>query len=199
MPSSVNQLSRIAVILAGGRSRRMGAVDKAIVVLRHRRLIDHVVARLAPQVDRILISGNSSYDTGHTLVPDREDGPLGPASGLWAIARWLGAQQPDATGFLSVPVDGPFLPEDLFQELASEGACTVASDESGAQPTFAFWHIATLTAALEKVPEGRGVSLQALAAQCQAKRIKFPRSQLMNVNSQEDLSRAEEILKTTSE
>jgi molybdenum cofactor guanylyltransferase len=46
------------VILAGGEGRRMGGVDKALVRLAGRPLIAHVLDRLEPQVDRVLISAN---------------------------------------------------------------------------------------------------------------------------------------------
>ena len=48
----------IGVILAGGQARRMGGRDKAFLPLAGRHLIAHVLDRLDPQVDRVLISAN---------------------------------------------------------------------------------------------------------------------------------------------
>jgi molybdopterin-guanine dinucleotide biosynthesis protein A len=49
---------RIAgLILAGGESRRMGT-DKALVTLSGRPMIEHVIARLGPQVEALAISAN---------------------------------------------------------------------------------------------------------------------------------------------
>ena len=42
------------VILAGGQARRMGGADKAFVALAGRPLIAHVLARLEPQVERVM-------------------------------------------------------------------------------------------------------------------------------------------------
>ena len=46
------------VILAGGRSRRMGGGDKCLRPLRGETLISHVVARARPQVDALAINAN---------------------------------------------------------------------------------------------------------------------------------------------
>jgi len=44
-----------AVILAGGRATRMGGDDKGWVPLAGKPLIEHVLDRLRPQVDEVLI------------------------------------------------------------------------------------------------------------------------------------------------
>ncbi|MEK7840500.1 MAG: NTP transferase domain-containing protein, partial [Pseudomonadota bacterium] len=43
----------VAVILAGGRSSRLGGADKALQPLAGRSLLAHVIERLTPQVDRL--------------------------------------------------------------------------------------------------------------------------------------------------
>ena len=60
------------VILAGGQARRMGGADKAFVTLAGRPLIAHVLDRLEPQVERVLISAN---------------GDAGPVCPLWLRRR----------------------------------------------------------------------------------------------------------------
>ncbi len=69
-----------AVILAGGRSRRMG-FNKALLDLDGRPLISVVIDRVRPLTDRILISSNdeASYRfLNFPVVPDRfmDCGPL---------------------------------------------------------------------------------------------------------------------------
>jgi len=80
---------RIGVILAGGGSRRMEGRDKAVAELAGKRLVDHVIDRLKAQTDRLLISGVRDFETGLTAIPDRDNGPSGPAAGLWAVASWM--------------------------------------------------------------------------------------------------------------
>ena len=44
------------LVLAGGQGRRMGTVDKGLVPLAGRPMVAHVLERLAPQVDDILLN-----------------------------------------------------------------------------------------------------------------------------------------------
>lgn len=186
---------RIAVILCGGGGRRMGGADKGALTLGGERMIDRVRAILTPQADRILISGTHDYGTGLTFLPDREDGPLGPAAGLWAALRWIETNEPDTDGFLTAPVDGPFAPDDLFGRLSSEETSAVAQTADGVHPTFAWWNAKDLQRALGAAPKGEGLSLKALAKDTGARRVMFEDADaFLNINTPEDLQRAEGLL-----
>ena len=105
------------LVLAGGRGQRMGGIDKGLEVFRGLALIDHALARLAPQVLEVLISANRNIDVYATkaarvLVDAQGDFP-GPLAGILAglhAARtpWLAV----------VPCDAPGLPSDLVARLA---------------------------------------------------------------------------------
>src|SRR2546423_15039216 len=104
------------VILAGGLGRRMGGVDKGLQPLHGRAMVKHVLARLAPQVDEIVINANQNLERyaafGHRVVSDCISGFAGPLAGLHA---GLGAiSHPLA---VTVPCDSPFLPSDLVTRL----------------------------------------------------------------------------------
>jgi molybdopterin-guanine dinucleotide biosynthesis protein A len=186
---------RIAVILAGGGGRRMGGADKGAIKLAGRRLVDHVLARLTPQADRILISGKHDYGTGLTVIGDRDDGPRGPAAGLWSALAWIEENAPEAEGFFTAPVDGPFLPVDLVHRLLACGASAVACNTEGVQPTFAYWCCGELRSALAAAPKNFGMPLKELAAAIKSQRITFEdASAFLNINSPEDLACAEALL-----
>ena len=76
------------IVLAGGLGRRMGGVDKGLQLLHGRPMIAHVLARLAPQVDDIVINANQNLERyaafGHRVVPDEIGGYAGPLAGLHA-------------------------------------------------------------------------------------------------------------------
>ena len=107
------------IVLAGGQGRRMGGVDKGLQELRGRPMVEWVLARLAPQVDEILINANQNvkrYEKyGHRVVPDEIAGFAGPLAGLHAGMK--AAAHPLV---VTVPCDSPFLPEDLVSRLRNQ-------------------------------------------------------------------------------
>lgn len=138
---------RIAgLVLAGGQGRRMGGADKALLPLDGRPLIDHVLARFAPQVGALAISANgpaARFDgQGLPVLADAE-GHLGegPLAGLIAGLDWAAAQ--GAAWLATVSCDMPFLPRDLVVRLAAGGAARGAMAASGGRlhPTAALWPV----------------------------------------------------------
>ncbi len=173
---------------------RMGGVDKGALTLGGHRLVDHVIGRLKSQVDRILIAGPHDYETGLTNLTDGDDGPLGPAAGLWSMANWMGEHAPEVDGFLTVPVDGPFFPAMLFERLAGATTSSIVRDETGDHPTFAYWRRNDLRSALGETSPKEGNSLTRLASMVDARRVLFPgTAYFQNINTPEDLEKAEEI------
>lgn len=174
----------------------MGGADKGALMLGGRRLVDHVLARLAAQTDQILISGRHDYGTGLPVLRDRDDGPLGPAAGLWAALHWIEENKLATNGFLSAPVDGPFIPDNLFERLSGGIGSAIACDASGVQPAFAYWNCDAVYGALSTAPENYGLPLKKLADSVHAERVMFESADaFLNVNSPEDLARAEEIMR----
>jgi len=108
------------LVLAGGRGSRMGNVDKGLQPFRSSTMVEHVLARLRPQVGPVAISANRNLDAYRAfdvmVLPDEiADGvePYpGPLAGLEAGLRHC------ATPYLlAVPCDSPFLPADLAERL----------------------------------------------------------------------------------
>ncbi|RKR06032.1 molybdenum cofactor guanylyltransferase [Kushneria sinocarnis] len=101
-----------AVILAGGEGRRMGGVDKGLVPLAGKPMIDHVIARLQPQVHHLLINANRSHEQyrglGWPVVADQAGGHAGPLMGMLTAMRHV-----QASRVLIAPCDTPLLPHDL--------------------------------------------------------------------------------------
>lgn len=183
---------RISVILAGGGGRRMGGADKGALLLGGCRIFDLVLERLKPQSEIILISSTHDYGSGLPVLTDHASGPRGPAAGLWAALRWIEENAPDARGFLSSPVDGPFLPSDLRNRLASTDGAAVAANSKGIHPTFAYWRCDALKAELDSAPENYGYPLKELAERVGAAQVQFDDAHAFdNINTPEDLKRAE--------
>jgi len=104
------------IILAGGQATRMGGIDKGWVEWQGVPLIQHVLQRLAPQVDDVIISANRSLDQyqalGYPVVTDPLPDFSGPLAG---IAAALAVCRHDWA--LVAACDCPLLPLDLGQTL----------------------------------------------------------------------------------
>jgi molybdopterin-guanine dinucleotide biosynthesis protein A len=110
-------MSRVTgVILAGGQGSRMGGVDKGLQSFRGKPMVAHVLERLAPQVDEILINANRNGEAyaalGHRVVPDSITGFAGPLAGFER-----GLEHASGELVATVPCDSPFLPADLVSRL----------------------------------------------------------------------------------
>ncbi|MDB5768776.1 MAG: Molybdopterin-guanine dinucleotide biosynthesis protein [Collimonas fungivorans] len=151
-PSALNITG---LILAGGRGTRMGGIDKGLALLDGKPMAAHVIARLAPQVNSLIINANRNQDSyaafGAPVWPDEQPGFAGPLAGLQAGLRHCG------TPYLATaPCDSPYLPHDLVrrlaQALAGAGAdLAVASTREGSdqdiwpQPVFMLLKTGLLT------------------------------------------------------
>lgn len=137
-----------AVILAGGQATRMGGGDKCLRRIGPDRLIDLVIARLAPQVGAMVLNANGNAarfaEFGQPVVPDSVVGYAGPLAGVLAGMDWAATQGFDQ--IVSVAADTPFFPTDLVARLVEQGplalAATREEDKFFRQPTFGLWPVA---------------------------------------------------------
>jgi len=94
----------------------MGGVDKGLVQFQSQPLIQHVIARLTPQADEIMINANRElayYNTlGYRVLQDEIADFAGPLAGMQ-----LGLKHANHDLVLFVPCDSPLLPANLVQKL----------------------------------------------------------------------------------
>jgi molybdopterin-guanine dinucleotide biosynthesis protein A len=124
------------LVLAGGQGSRMGGVDKGLAPFRGRPLVAHVIERLAPQVDEILVNANRNPEDyarfGHRVVADEIAGFAGPLAGF---ERGLAHAKGELVA--TVPCDSPFLPTDLVARLRAAlvaAGADLAVAKTGTQP-----------------------------------------------------------------
>ncbi|MDZ7708837.1 MAG: molybdenum cofactor guanylyltransferase MobA [Roseovarius sp.] len=152
----------LGVILAGGQATRMGGGDKGLLRLGDATILDHVIARLAPQAGALALNANGDPARFARLnlpvLPDLIDGFPGPLAGVLAGLDWAAGEGAEA--IVTVAADTPFFPRDLVARLrgAAEGmahplvlAATPRGEEEtksmsrGGQvrhPTFGLWPVA---------------------------------------------------------
>jgi molybdopterin-guanine dinucleotide biosynthesis protein A len=157
----ITQQHITGLILAGGRGMRMGGVDKGLQTLQGKPMIMHVMQRLQPQVDRIMINANQNLDRYRDFIfpvwSDEKNDYAGPLAGMQA-----GLIHCETPYMLTVPCDTPILPTDLVRQLATAleqstadiaVANTKQHDRIQRQPVFCLMKktvLTDLTTALER-------------------------------------------------
>lgn len=148
---SLKDIPRIAgVLLAGGRSRRMGGGDKCLRRLGGQTILARVVARARPQVSALMLNANgdpsrfSAYDL--PVIGDVVGGFAGPLAGVLTGLDWAAANAPDCDWLASFATDAPFFPDDLVARLLAvveEQGADMACAASGGRhhPVFGLWPV----------------------------------------------------------
>jgi molybdopterin-guanine dinucleotide biosynthesis protein A len=130
-----------AVVLAGGRGRRLGGQDKGLMDLDGKPLIEHILELVTPQVSAVIINANRNQqvyaDLGHPVISDNMADYQGPLAGF-AVA--LAACNTDY--IMTLPCDGPYVPVDLVSRLSAamidnDAELAVAYDGQRMQPVYA--------------------------------------------------------------
>lgn len=137
------------VILAGGRSRRMGA-PKALVAARGTTLLEQVIARAQPQVAVLLLNVNGDRTEFMRFeLPMRADsiGDFpGPLAGILTALEWARDDLPGVEWVASFPVDAPLVPRNLVTSLRdtlSKTGADMACAASGGRihPVVGLWPV----------------------------------------------------------
>lgn len=106
------------IILAGGEGKRFNREDKGLVMFNNKPFIEHIIERIKPQVDDIVISANRHVKEykifSAKVVEDKTKDFQGPLAGVAACIpacshEWI----------LVIPCDIPLLPDDLVEKLGA--------------------------------------------------------------------------------
>jgi molybdopterin-guanine dinucleotide biosynthesis protein A len=189
------------LVLAGGRSSRMGGGDKCRIDLDGQTLIERVIARLMPQVDQLAIAAGDKTTQGFANLPRLRDGvpgSAGPLAGLLAGLEW--AAMKDCAYVLSMPCDVPFLPADLASRLLEAAAgqdAAVAASGGQTHYVVGLWPVGLAPALREQVMKHELRSAGAWAASMRTGIAVWPSDTFdpfHNINRPEDVETARRIL-----
>jgi molybdenum cofactor guanylyltransferase len=201
--STATRKSKITgLVLAGGQGSRLGGRDKGLTQVAGKPLIAHVLNRLKPQVNSIIISANRNIEQyGQWQCPvvvDTLRDFQGPLAGIAAALPEIKTDY-----LLVVPCDLPLLPLDLVDRLwvamdDEEADMAIAHDGEQLQHLCALIRRSAAASVYEFLDEGeRAVKEWAnrmfpavawFADQAQAFR---------NINSEDDLRDVEAALRAS--
>jgi molybdenum cofactor guanylyltransferase len=142
------------VLLAGGRARRMGGGDKALLTIGGTSILARVIAVMRPQCAGLMLNANGDAarlnDFGLPVVAADVGGFKGPLAGILASLDWIALHRPNVDFAVSVPTDTPFLPVDLVARLGEglkkKNAEIVCASSGGVtHPIIALWSVGIRT------------------------------------------------------
>ncbi|RUX32473.1 molybdenum cofactor guanylyltransferase MobA [Mesorhizobium sp. M2A.F.Ca.ET.042.01.1.1] len=200
------------IILAGGQARRMGGGDKPLLSLGKARLIDHVAARLKPQVAALALNANGDparfAGMGLPVIEDTVPGHAGPLAGILDGLEWA-AKQTTCRWLASAAGDTPFFPDNLVERLAAAthdrpGVIAVASCEGRWHPTFALWPLGLRDALHHFLVDEDNRRVSAFMERHGHVEVEFPIIEaggqkidpFFNINTPDDLAAAERLLQS---
>ncbi|MDH5833616.1 molybdenum cofactor guanylyltransferase [Luteimonas kalidii] len=177
-------------LLAGGRARRLGGLDKAWLVRGGVPQVLRLATCFGGQVAQVLVSANREPErlaaAGLEPVPDRvaDAGPIGALEALAAACPtpWL----------FTLPVDLVDVDDGVLRMLlaarASDGAR--ARDDDGPQPLVALWRVAAQRTAVADALAAGALAVQALQARLSLAEVAFEGVRFGNLNTPADLRSA---------
>ena len=202
---TTDQPATLCVVLAGGLGRRMGGGDKPMREIGGRTILDHVVDRLSPQCDGLMLNANGDPARfarfGLPVVADTVEGYPGPLAGVLAALEWAAANRPRVEWVVSAAGDCPFLPRDLVERLQqarrNEGAdLAVAASGHQTHPVIGLWKVAARDELRHALVEEDMRKIDRWTARYKLATVSWPIEPVdpfFNANTVEDLAEAERL------
>ncbi len=196
----------LGVLLAGGRSSRMGGGDKCLRRLGGETILARIIARVRPQVDQLVLNaagdGARFAAYGLEVIPDVIAGFGGPLVGVLSGMEWALARAPRWRWIVTVPTDAPFVPKDLVarlrQGLNRDGAELACAASGGrAHPVVGLWPVALAGALRAAIVDEEMRKIDLWTARFALAQVAFedsPTDPFFNVNTPADLAAAERLL-----
>lgn len=205
-PDTLNTPSVTGVLLAGGRARRMGGGDKCLKMLGGKSLLEHTLARAAPQVNRLILNTNSEPSTFSAfnlpIINDSVPGFAGPLAGVLSAMQWAQQHEPDSDWLVSFATDTPFFPPELVDQLliAAEkeyAQIVVATSKGRRHPVFALWRIDLAEELRHALVDEKVRKIEAWSSRYRVAQVDFSQPHydpFFNVNQPDDLTTANNLL-----
>ena len=202
----MNENNILAVILAGGKSKRMGQ-DKHMIKLGQKTLIEHSVTKVQKFFNKLIIVSNHKINhisnKNIEVIPDNLKGQQGPLVGVFSAYEWVKKNNKQFDWIATFPCDTPFFPEDLIKEfikksLKKKSKLYFASSKGQRHNVFGLWSISLYENLKNDILNTDIRKVQDWADKNNVEKIEFTFKNFdpfFNINTKEDLQKAKEIQK----
>lgn len=185
MPDMVTGV--LGVVLAGGRSSRMGR-DKAAIEFGGAALVERAVSILRPVFDEVLVAGGSTATPSVPVLADRVRGG-GPLAGLDAA---YAASEGRAIFLLAV--DMPFVDSDMVRCLVEpqpdDHCATVALSDGNVQPLCSVYGAKLAAVVRQHLDSDDRSMARFVSAIHRVRYVEIGGAVAVNINTHEDLKKA---------
>ena len=194
----------LGTVLAGGKSQRFGE-DKSQVKLAGKLLIDHMLTEIIDEFKELLIVSNNKISFHNSekisIIEDCEKG-LGPLGGVLSAMKWIKENQKDYQWISTFPVDTPFFKRQILKDFIqninfNESDLFFIKSNNTRHNIFGLWSINLLDKLEKDLNNGeRKVEWWANNTGVKIINMEFSNNDpFFNINTKEDLKKAEEIFK----
>ena len=194
----------LGVVLAGGKSLRFGE-DKSQVKLNNKSLIDHILSEILTEFKELLIVSNNSIKFNKSekisIIGDFKNN-LGPLGGVLTAMKWIKDNNKDYQWISTFPTDTPFFKNQILKDFHNKinlknGKPFFIKSNNTIHNIFGLWSINLLDLLEKDLNNGqRKVELWANNIGVKIINMEFSNNNpFFNINTKEDLKKAEEILK----
>ncbi|MDC1311734.1 molybdenum cofactor guanylyltransferase [Burkholderiales bacterium] len=185
------------VILAGGRGKRMGGKNKALIPFNNSTLIENAIEAIQPQVDEIIISANQDLlrlsKLGFPVIEDQASNQ-GPLIGIVSVAGHI-----STTNVVITPCDVINIPETYVQEMifaleSTKSDIVVAKTNRGAQHLNCAFKLSEIDD-LKRIIEKGTLRVSAWQAKLKTSYVEFDRDQMdvfKNINEPQDIPKTKQ-------
>jgi len=194
----------LAVVLAGGKSKRFGE-DKNQIKLGDKTLLEHVLSKINNKFEEVLIvsSHNLEIKTSEniTIIPDCFD-DFGPLAGVLSSMKWIKENQKQYKWVATFPSDTPFFDISIIEEYKkkiniNDSSLYFIRSNNKRHNIFGLWSIDLLDILEDDLKNNNFRKVEDWANKIGVKTIDIEVNEFdpfFNINTKEDFEKAKEIL-----
>ena len=202
----MNDNNILAVVLAGGQSKRFGE-DKNQAKLGNLTLLEHVLAKVTKKFEKILIISNQNLSlkmlNSITIIPDCIQGNLGPLVGVLTAMKWIKKNNKQYQWIATFPSDTPFFDTSIIEKYKSrinlnESLLYFVRSNQKRHNIFGLWSVKLMDTLENDLINNNFRKVEEWADKIGVETINVKIDKFdpfLNINTKTDLKEAEKILK----
>ena len=201
----MNDNNILAVVLAGGQSKRFGE-DKNQAKLGNLTLLEHVLEKVTKKFEKTLIISNQNLNikdlNSITIVPDCIQGNLGPLVGVLTAMKWIRKNNKQYKWIATFPSDTPFFETSIIEKYKNrinlnESLLYFVRSNQKRHNIFGLWSVKLMDTLENDLVNNNFRKVEKWADKIGVKTINVKIDKFdpfFNINTKADLKEAEKIL-----